>query len=121
MKKIGSISLVFIMIIAIFTGCSSSKTTVTIKMDVNGEVTTKEIKTDKITLEDLLVEKADELKITLSDSDYGKFITGINSYVADETANEFIEVIVNNESSMVGIKEITITDKDVYTLKVSKF
>lgn len=120
MKKILSISLTFIMLITIFTGCSS-KNTVTIKMDVNGDVVTQEYKTDKTTLEELLVEKTDELKLTLTDSDYGKYIEGINGYTPDYTKNEYVEILVDGVSSPVGIKEITLADGQVYTLQISVF
>lgn len=120
MKKVLSLSLVVVMIAAIFVGCSS-KTAVTIKMDINGDITTQEYKTDKTTLEELLVEKADELKATLTDSEYGKYVAGINGYTPDATKNEFIEVLVDDVSSQVGIKEIKIEEGKVYTFKVSKF
>ncbi len=120
MKKVVSLSLVVIMIAAMFVGCTK-KNNVTIKMDINGKVTQQEFKTDKATLEDLLVEKTDDLKVTLTDSDYGKFVSGINGYVADAAKKEFIEVLVDDVSSQVGIKEIKLEDGKVYTFKVSKF
>lgn len=120
MKKVVSLSLVVMMIATIFVGCGN-KTKVTIKMDIKGDVKTVEYKTDKETLEDLLVEKTDELKATLKDSEYGKYVVAINGYTPDATKNEYIEVLVDGKSSQVGVKEIKIEDGKVYTFKVSTF
>ncbi len=120
MKKVLSLSLVVVMFAMMLVGCSS-KTAVTIKMDINGKVTTQEYKTDKATLEELVVEKAVELKATLTDSEYGKYLTGINGFTADATKNEYIEILVDDVSSQVGMKEIKLEDGKVYTFKTSKF
>lgn len=120
MKKVVSLSLIVMMIATIFVGCES-KTKLTINMDIKGDVKTVEYKTDKQTLEQLLVEKADELKATLEDSEYGKYVVGINGYTPDAAKNEYIEVLVDGKSSQVGVKEIKIEDGKVYTFKVSTF
>lgn len=121
MKKALSMSLVCIMLIAMLTACGTPKNKVTVNIDINGTVTKTELKTTEATLEDVFIANQKELGLTLTDSDYGKFISGAGGYIADPAKNEFIEVLVNDVSSQVGIKEIIIADGDVYTLKLSTF
>lgn len=133
MKKFTSIAVSFIMVAVILVGCNTkpaeannsstavAKATVTIEMDLNGEITKKEIATNDKTVEELLVANTTELGLTLTDSEYGKFVAGINDYLADVAKNEFVEFFVNGTSSQVGIAEVEIADKDTYTFKISTF
>ncbi|MFZ2539030.1 MAG: DUF4430 domain-containing protein [Oscillospiraceae bacterium] len=121
MKKIISLMLAVMLTASMFVGCSN-KLNVTVNVSQDGKVTLeKAYKTDAETLENLLVEKTEELGATLTDSDYGKFVEGMNGYKADVTKNEFFEVLVDDVSSQVGISEIKLEDGKVYTFKLSKF
>lgn len=138
MKRLLAATASLIMVAVILVGCtpkqtdtknnssvasnsSTSAITVTIEMDINGEVTKKEYATELKTVEELLIEKSSELGMTLTDSEYGKFVSGANNYTADSAKNEFIEFLVNGKSSEVGIAGVTIVDKDIYTFKLSTF
>lgn len=81
---------------------------------------TKEFKTDELLLEALFRANSDELGLTLTDTQYGPMVTGLKGYKADET-KEFFNIKVNGVDSMVGIKEIPVNDKDVYTFEVKGF
>lgn len=121
MKKIIAVLLVAVIALFALTVCAP-KNAVTIKVIRNDEVTlTKEYKTDLETLEALLVEKADELGATLIDSDYGKFVSGMDNYLASDEKHEFFEILVNDEAAQTGIAEIVIADGDVYTFRLSTY
>lgn len=144
MKKILSVTIALLMVAMVFIGCNDTKkesgsssqnssvqsssseqqkklTKVKVTVDINGEVKSFDYETDKETLEALLLEKTEELKATLKDSEYGKFVEGMNGYVADSKKNEFFEVLVDGVSSKVGIKEIKIEEGKAYQFKLSKF
>ncbi len=121
MKKIISLLLAVMLMVTMLVGCGN-KLDVTVNVLQDGKVTLeKTYKTEEQTLEKLLVEKAEDLGATLTDSDYGKFVEGMNGYKADASKNEFFEVLVDDVSSQVGIAEIKLEDGKVYTFKLSKF
>lgn len=121
MKKITALVLGLIMAAFVFTGCAS-KNAVTVNVEQNGEVTlSKEYKTDAENLEELLVEKADELGATLVDSDYGKYIAGMNGYVASDDKHEYFELVVNGESAQTGASGVVIADGDVYLFRLTTY
>lgn len=120
MKKVLSVLAVVILIASVLIGCSSlGKVTVEVKKD--GEITlTKELNISKEseTLEELLIANEKELGVTMEDSDYGKFITGMNNYIADSANNEYYSIYVNGEMAQTGVSEIKLNDKDVYTFEL---
>ncbi|MEG1718901.1 MAG: DUF4430 domain-containing protein, partial [Clostridia bacterium] len=77
--------------------------------------------TDKEYLEGLLVEKQKELGFTLTDSTYGKFVAGMNNYMADTNKQEFFEVLVNDVPAMYGISEIPLKDGEKYSFRISTY
>lgn len=121
MKKITSALLAMMLIVSVLAGCKS-KTEVTIKVEKDGSVQLEEaIKTDAETLEALLTDNAEKLGVTMQDSDYGKFVTGMNGYVADAEKKEFWLVSVDDVPSEVGVAEIKIEKGKVYSFKLSNF
>ncbi|MEG0692882.1 MAG: hypothetical protein RR444_07350, partial [Oscillospiraceae bacterium] len=96
MKKILSLILAVVLMATMFVGCSS-KLNVTVKVLQDDKVTVeKTYKTNEETLEKLLIAKTEDLGAILADSDYGKFVEGMNGYQADSTKNELCEVLVDD-------------------------
>jgi len=141
-KKFLSIAIALLMVTMVFIGCDkktneqtssgsssteasdvqqSKQVKVTVTININGETKSFAYETDKATLEELLVEKKDELKATFQDSEYGKMILGMNGYVADASKNEYFEILVDGVSSQVGAKEIPLEEGKTYEFKLSKF
>lgn len=95
---------------------------VTVQVEQDGKVTLeKTYESGLKTLEELLVEKAEELGATLTDSEYGKFVEGMNGYVADASKNEYFEFLADGVSSPVGIKETKLADGASYLFRLSTF
>lgn len=95
---------------------------VTINVIVAGENInyTENFKTDELFLEAVLEANSDELGLTMTDTQYGPMVTGLKDYLADET-KEFFSISINGVDAMVGVKEIPVNDKDVYTFEVKGF
>lgn len=95
---------------------------VTVQVEQDGKVTLeKTYESGLETLEELLLEKAEELGATLTDSEYGKFVEGMNGYVADASKNEYFEFLADGVSSPVGIKETKLADGASYLFRLSTF
>lgn len=95
---------------------------VTINVIVEGENInyTENFKTDELFLEAVLSDNSKELGLTMTDTQYGPMVTGLKDYMADET-KEFFSISINGVDAMVGVKEIPVNDKDVYTFEVKGF
>jgi len=95
---------------------------VTINVIVEGENInyTENFKTDELFLEAVLSANSKELGLTMTDTQYGPMVTGLKDYMADET-KEFFSISINGVDAMVGVKEIPVNDKDVYTFEVKGF
>lgn len=125
MKRIIASGVAVVLAVFCLIGCASAKPKVTVQVEQNGEITLEKsfdsYGDDIDTLEKLVVEYNEELGASYEDSDYGKFVTGMNGYIADSSANEYFEILVNGESSMVGMAEIPLNENDVYLFKLSTF
>lgn len=99
----------------------AKKYEVKVKIEINEEIVEKTYKTDAESVEALLLENQEELKATFKDSEYGKMITGMNGYTADEAKKEYFELLVDGVSSLTGAKDTKLEDGKVYTIKLSKF
>lgn len=122
MKKIAVLIMTAIIATMLFTGCGGAKASVTVQVERGGEITIeKTYKTDVETLEALVVKYKDELGASYEDSDFGKFVTGMDNYTANAENNEFFEILVNDISSQVGMAEIKIADGDIYLFRLSTF
>ena len=120
-KKTGTCLLALMMCVAIFAGCKA-KTSVTVQEIRDDSVTLEKVyQTDLATLEELLEENAEELGATLTDSEYGKFVEGMDGYVADASKNEYFAVLVNDTMSDVGISQIKLEDGKTYQFRLSTF
>lgn len=119
-KKISALLAVLLAFTLLFAGCGQ-KVNVTVAVKQNDTVTLqKTYSVDKeATVEDILVKYADELGATLEDSQYGKYITGINGYLADATKNEFVEFQVDGVPADVGISSVTVEEGKVYTFNIT--
>lgn len=72
-------------------------------------------KTEEKTLGDLLDK---EKLVEYQDSDYGRFITGVDGMKADDSKQLWWSVEVNGESAQTGVDGIEIKDGDKYTLRM---
>jgi hypothetical protein len=77
-------------------------------------------KSDELYLEGLLKEYSDELMVVTEETQFGPMLMGLKGYTAD-MSKEFFSIKINGEDAMVGIKEIPVNDKDVYTFEVTGF
>ncbi|HCW73248.1 MAG TPA: hypothetical protein DHM90_05015 [Clostridiaceae bacterium] len=77
-------------------------------------------KSDELYLEGLLKEYSEELDVVTEETQYGPMLMGLKGYSTDIT-KEFFNININGEDAMVGIKEIPVNDKDVYTFEVKGF
>lgn len=71
--------------------------------------------TNETILGDLLVNND---IIQYEDSDYGRFVTGVDGMKAEDSKEQWWSVLVNGESAATGIDGIRIQDGDVYTLEM---
>ena len=101
---------------------ATGQKTVTIQVEQDGKVTLeKQVASDLATLEELMVERAEELGATLTDSEYGKFVSGMNGYVADSAKNEYFEFLVDGEPAQVGIGSTELADGAVYLFRLATY
>lgn len=101
---------------------AAEQKTVTIQVEQDGKVTLeKQYESDLATLEELMVEQAGELGATLTDSEYGKFVSGMNGYVADSAKNEYFEFLVDGETAQVGIGSTELADGAVYLFRLATY
>ena len=77
-------------------------------------------RTDELFLEGLLNEYSEELEVVTEETQYGPMLLGLKGYTAD-MSKEFFNIKINGDDAMVGIKEIPVNDKDVYTFEVKGF
>lgn len=71
--------------------------------------------TDEQYLGDFL---AKERLIGFDTSEYGRFITSVQGYAANDDEQSWWCVSVNGESAMTGVDEIAIADGDTYLLEL---
>lgn len=76
---------------------------------------TYSFETEEKTLGDLLDK---EKLVEYQDSDYGRYITGVDGMKADDSKQLWWSVEVNGESSQTGVDGIEIKDGDKYTLRM---
>ena len=76
---------------------------------------TYSFETQEKTLGDLLDK---EKLVEYQDSDYGRFITGVDGMKADDSKQLWWSVEVNGESAQTGVDGIEIKDGDKYTLRM---
>jgi len=77
--------------------------------------------TDYEYLIELLEEKQDELGITFKEFDFGKMITGMMNYIADDSNKEYFHIYVNGEDATTGPGEIPLQDGDTYTFELKTY
>ena len=56
--------------------------------------------------------------IGFNESEYGRYITSVQGYEANDAEQSWWSISVNGESAMTGIDEIVINDNDVYLLEL---
>lgn len=95
------------------------------KSDVQGEVTIvvvdgdkKELFNEKVSFKEgdtyvTLLEANEKTKMKGSTSEYGYFIESLCGIVSSKDNHTFWAIYVNNESSIVGISQIPLKDKDI--------
>ena len=76
---------------------------------------TYSFETEEKTLGDLLDK---EKLVEYQNSDYGRYITGVDGMKADDSKQLWWSVEVNGESSQTGVDGIEIKDGDKYTLRM---
>lgn len=76
---------------------------------------TYSFETEEKTLGDLLDK---EKLVEYQDSDYGRYITGVDGMKADDSKQLWWSVEVNGESSQTGVDGIEIKAGDKYTLRM---
>jgi hypothetical protein len=86
-------------------------------VDKDENLTEWDITTTETNLAEALL--AEEL-IEGSDGAYGLFVTVVNGVALDED-NAYWELLVDGESSMVGVSSVTIDPAKVYAFKYSTF
>ncbi len=128
-KKITSVLIILVLLLGGFgiyralspKGTEGSKE-VTINIIVESENISfsENFTSDELYLEGLLKEYTDELQVVTEETQYGPMLMGLKGYKTDIT-KEFFNININGEDAMLGIKEIPVNDKDVYTFEVKGF
>lgn len=77
--------------------------------------------TDDEFLLDLLENNKDEMGVTLTDSDFGKMVTGMMDYEAKESEQEYYHISVNGKDAETGVGEIPLTDGDKYKFELTNY
>lgn len=129
MKRVVSLALAVVLLAALFTGCAGKTGKVTVQVERDGQVTlTKEYEfalpaddSQSVSVESIVEEHAEELGATLVDSDYGKYVTGMDGYVADDAKQEYWSFLVNGEMSQTGLRDTKAADGDVYTFQLATY
>lgn len=98
----------------------AKEVTINIIVESKGINYSEKFNTDELYLEGLLNAEKDELKLVTQDTQYGPMVIGMMDYETDIN-KEFFSISINGVDAMVGIKEIPVTDKDVYTFEVKGF
>ena len=120
-KKTSTCLLALMMVICLLTACAA-KASVTVQVIQNGTLTLeKTYRTNAATLEELLLAHEKELGAVLTDSDYGKFVEGMNGVVADPDKREFYSVGIDGEEAAVGIHEIALADGACYQFTLTNY
>lgn len=129
MKRVIAFSLVLVMLAAALVGCAEKKATVTVNVEQDGavvltkqyEVTLPANDAEALSVESVIVENAEELGAILEDSDYGKYVIGMNGYIADDAKQEYWAILVNGEMAMTGLRDTRVADGDVYTFQLATY
>lgn len=128
-KKITSVLIILVLLLgglglynALTPKGSEGSKEVTINIIVEAEDInySESFKSDELFLEGLLKQYSDELEVVTEETQYGPMLMGLKGYSTDIT-KEFFNININGEDAMVGIKEIPVNDKDVYTFEVKGF
>lgn len=61
---------------------------------------------------------AEQGLIGFNESEYGRYITSVLGYEANDDEQSWWSISVNGESAMTGVDEIVINDNDVYLLEL---
>lgn len=128
-KKITSVLIILVLILGglgIYRALSPKGTEGSKEVVINIIVESEDINfsetfsSDELYLEGLLNEYSEELGVVTEETQYGPMLLGLKGYSTDIT-KEFFNISINGEDAMVGIKEIPVNDKDVYTFEVKGF
>lgn len=121
MKKGFSLTLLCLLLAAALAGCAGQQT-VTVSVEKDGEILLEtEIKTQFETVEEMIEASAADLRATLVDSDYGKYVEGMAGYVADAASNEYWAFYVNGEMSQTGLRDTLIEDGAAYSFLLETY
>lgn len=130
MKKIKLSTIIYTVLAVIALALSIVILNTPNKAKDNGEVTievisisdevikSKEIKyKQNDTLKDLIVSNFNE--VYFEDSSYGPFLKNIEGYVTPADYSTYISLYINNEYSLVGIGDITLSDGLIVSLVIT--
>lgn len=70
---------------------------------------------------ELLDEHEEELGTEYQTSDFGKMITGMMNYTANDAKQEYFHISINGEDAMVGAEEIPLKDGDIYKFELKNY
>ncbi len=98
----------------------SKEVTINIIIESEDISFSESFRSDELYLEGLLRQYSEELQLETEETQYGPMLIGLKGYKTDIT-KEFFNININGEDAMVGIKEIPVNDKDVYTFEVKGF
>ncbi|OJV63968.1 MAG: hypothetical protein BGO41_06860 [Clostridiales bacterium 38-18] len=129
-KKVVLIGLVVLLAVAALFGynqffgpdakAGEKSVTVEIYVESQGIDKTYNFDTDAVFLYDLLNEVKDQVKFESEDSSFGPMVVGFEGYKADSTS-EYYHILINGEDAMVGVKDVPVTDGDVYRFELRNF
>jgi len=144
MKKIIAIVLLIVAVVVLYFNYNEIQSKISDNSEVQGISTTDNlqaltlevISTDNIktiysigyekdqTLVEILnsqTENNSDFNYETEKSSFGDYVTSINQIKADSTKNEFWNIKVNGQDSMVGISEIKPSNNDVITFSLLTF
>ena len=125
LKKILSMFLIAAMVMVMAVGCGKSNVKGTgahqfkfVVVDAEGKETNFEIKTDKATVGEALL---DEKLIEGTDSQYGLYVKTVNGITLDYDKDQmYWAFYVNGEYAMTGVDSTPIEEGAVYAFKPEK-
>ena len=125
LKKILSMFLIAAMVMVMAVGCGKSNVKGSgahqfkfVVVDAEGKETNFEIKTDKATVGEALL---DEKLIEGTDSQYGLYVTKVNGIEANyDVDGTYWAFYINGEYAMTGVDPTNVEDGATYSFKVEK-
>lgn len=130
-KKILIILLAVVLAVGLYVGYDAlfgpegvegeKEVTIEVVVEKEGINESYKLNTDQKFLLGLLEENKEKLGVSFKEYDFGKMVTGIEGYEAQESEQEYFHIIVNGTDAETGLKDIPVTDGDNYKFELRKY